>query len=508
MKKLLRNLLSAIAGLLVAFSGITPAGAKEIQLNHDAAVVGAGGAGLTAALTLALGGADVIVFEKMKFAGGSTNFAEGIFAVESSLQRRRNIMISKEEAFKEHMEFSHWRANPRLVRAIIDKSGETIDWLIAQGVEFVGPMSLYPGGPRTWHVVKGERHCAEVIKALLARLDEKKVKIYYETPAKDLIKTADGKVKGVIAEDKQGNTIKVEAKAVIIATGGFANNKEMLARYTRAHPNLELLGNMGKTGDGIRMAFEAGAAEKGIDVVQLTGPYVKGERGISTLYACLSQPFLWINKLGDRFMNEATFKFPYVGNALTEQPDQMMYTLFDEDSKKSLQEKGLDLGMGVYVPTGTKLVDIDADLESGMKNGQVFVADSIMALAEQIRVDPKALAATVEEYNEFCDRRKDDLFGKPSRYLYPIRTAKFYAIRGYASATGTIGGVKINHKAEALDTDFRVIPGLYVAGNDAGGFYGDSYEATSSGGTMGFAINTGRIAGESALDFIAKQNQF
>jgi fumarate reductase flavoprotein subunit len=459
---------------------------------------------LTAALALSLGGADVIVFEKMKFAGGSTNFAEGIFAVESSLQRRRRIMISKEEAFKEHMEFSHWRANPRLVKAVIDKSGDTIDWLMEQGVEFVDPLSLYPGGPRTWHVVKGERHCAEIIKAFVARLNERKVKIYYETPVKELIKTKEGKVTGVIAEDKDGNRIKAEARAVIIATGGFANNKEMLAKYTKAGPNLALLGNMGKTGDGIRMAFEAGAAEKGIDVVQLTGPYVKGERGITPLFACLSQPFLWINKLGERFMNEGTFKFPYVGNALAEQPDQIMYTIFDDNSKKFVMEKGIDLGMGVYVPTGTKLVDIDADIKRGMDKGQVFLADSIKELAEKIDVDPKVLEATVNEYNKMCDKGRDELFGKPSKYLHPVRAAKFYAIRGYASSTGTIGGVKINHKTEALDKEYRIIPGLYVAGNDAGGFYGDSYEATSSGGTMGFAINTGRIAGENALDFIGR----
>jgi fumarate reductase flavoprotein subunit len=504
MKGIWKNVMMGVVCLLVALSGITPVGAKEVNSKHDAVVVGAGGAGLTAALTLALGGADVIVFEKMKFAGGSTNFAEGIFAVESPLQRRRNIMISKEEAFKEHMEFSHWRANPRLVRAVIDKSGETIDWLMGQGVEFVDPMSLYPGGPRTWHVVKGERHCAEIIKALVARLNERGIKISYETPVKGLIKTKEGRVTGVMAEDKEGNRIKAEAKAVIIATGGFANSKEMLSRYTKADPALELLGNMGKTGDGIRMAFEAGAAEKGIDVVQLTGPYVKGERGISTLYACLSQPFLWINKLGERFMNEGTFKFPYVGNALAEQPDQIMYSIFDENSKIFVKQKGIDFGMGVYVPTGTRLENIDEDIKRGMDNGQVFVADSIRELAEKIHVAPEALEATVNEYNRLCDKGQDDLFGKPSKYLYPVRAAGFYAIRGYASATGTIGGVKINHKTEALDKDFRVIPGLYVAGNDAGGFYGDSYEATSSGGTMGFAINTGRIAGENALDFIGR----
>ena len=490
--------------LFVYVLTVVSAQAKTINISSDIIVVGAGGAGLTAALTAANGGADVIVFEKMRFPGGSTNFAEGIFAVGSSLQIQENISITRDEAFKKHIEFSHWRANPRLVKAVIDKSGQTIDWLMEQGVEFVGPLPLYPGGPRTWHVVKGKRHCAEVVKALVARLKEKNVEIKYETPVKKLIKSKKGEVIGVIGKDMEGNEIKADARAVIVATGGFANSKDMLAKHTRAGRGLRLLGNMGKTGDGINMAFEAGAAEKGIDVLQLAGPYVKGELGITPLVACLSQPFLWINKLGERFMNEATFKFTYMGNALAEQPDQTMFTIFDENSIKQVKEKGIDYGMGVYVPTGTKLVNIDAAMERSMKKGQVFVADSINGLAKQINVDPDALRATVDEYNKLCDEGHDDLFGKPSKYLSPIRIKKFYAIRGYACATGTIGGVKINHKTEALDKDHKAIPGLYVAGNDAGGFYGDSYGITSSGGTMGFAVNTGRIAGENALEYIGR----
>lgn len=493
----------AACSVIVVLAGFS-AQAKEIKVSSDVVVIGAGGAGLCAALTVAQGGADVIVFEKMRVAGGSTNFAEGIFAVESSIQRKNHITLSKDEAFKEHIEFSHWRANPRLVRAVIEKSGDTIDWLMAQGVEFDGARSLYPGGPRTWHVVKGKHHCAEIIKALVARLKEKNVKIHFETPAKKLITTKKGDVIGVIAENKEGNKIKVKATAVIIATGGFANSPEMLKKYTGASPDLALLGNFGKTGDGIKMAFDAGAAEKGIDVVQLTGPYVKGEMGITPLFACLSQPFLWVNKLGARYMNEGTFKFPYMGNALAQQPGQVMFSIFDGNSMKYIKEKGIDFGMGVYVPTGTKLEDIDAHIKRGIDNGQVFIADSIESLAKKTGIDARILTSTIDEYNKLCDKGNDDLFGKPSKYLHPVKTPKFYAVKGHACGTGTIGGVKINHKTQALDKNNTAIPGLYVAGNDAGGFYGDSYDATSSGGTMAFAINTGRIAGENALKFIGK----
>ncbi len=488
--------------LIVSFF-VSPLTAEEIRMKTDVVVVGAGGAGLSAAVTAAEGGADVIVLEKMKIPGGSTNFAEGIFAVESSLQRKAHITLTKDEAFREHIEFSHWRADPHLVRTVINKSGDTIDWLMEQGIEFVGPLSLYPGGPRTWHVVKGKHHCAEIVKVFCSRLKEMNVEILYETPAIKLVKTK-SKITGVIAEDKRGNKVFIKTDAVIIATGGFANSKNMLSKYTDAHPDLKLLGNMGKTGDGIQMAFEVGASDRGIDVVQLMGPYVKGEMGITPLVACLSQPFLWVNRLGERYMNEATFKFPYMGNALAQQPGQIMFTIFDEHSKKYVQEAGIDFGMGVYVPTGTKLEDIDSHLKRGMDSGQVFSASSIRKLARKIDVDPKTLQRTVDAYNALCDRGKDDLFGKPAQFLHPVKKAEIYAVKGHACGTGTIGGIKINYKTEVLDEEHRIIPGLYAAGNDAGGFYGDTYDATSSGGTMAFAVNTGRIAGENALIYIGK----
>ena len=112
-------------------------------LKADIAVVGCGGAGLTAALTAVYGGANVIIFEKRPGVGGSTLFAEGVFAVESKMQLSRNILITRDQAFKNHMEATHWLANPRLVRAFIEKSAGTIEWLQQQGVEFIEPINLF-----------------------------------------------------------------------------------------------------------------------------------------------------------------------------------------------------------------------------------------------------------------------------------------------------------------------------------------------------------------------------
>ena len=136
---------------------LSPSYAKTI--DTDMAIIGCGGSGLTAGLTAAYGGAKVTILEKMPFAGGTSNFPEGIFAVESEMQRAINIGITKDEVFKIMMDYSHWRANAQLVRAIIDKSPDTIAWLQNMGVELIRPAAIFPKGPETWHLFKGMGPC-------------------------------------------------------------------------------------------------------------------------------------------------------------------------------------------------------------------------------------------------------------------------------------------------------------------------------------------------------------
>jgi fumarate reductase flavoprotein subunit len=277
----------------------------------------------------------------------------------------------------------------------------------------------------------------------------------------------------------------------------------MLEKYTNAGPNLLPMGNENKMGEGIQMAWEAGAASEGTDVLQLITPVVRSERGITHLAAALCQPYLWINKMGERYCDEALFQFPFLGNAQANQKDQIIFHIFDENTKNYIKEHGIDSGMGMYVPTTTKLKDIDDDLKRGAGDGEVFIAGSIEDLAEKIDVDADALKSTIDEYNKFCDQGHDEIFSKDPKFLHPVRTPDFYAIRGFPSFTGTLGGIKINHKTEVLNKDFDVIPGLYAAGNCAGGMYGDSYDSSSAGTALGFAINSGRMAGESALGYLA-----
>ncbi len=513
-KKYQKTVLLLITILLLVLPIDAPH-AKTVKRKADLVVIGAGGAGLAAAVTAAEGGANVIVFEKMPVAGGATSFAKGIFAVQSRLQKERSIKITKDEAFLAHMDYTHWLANPRLVRAIIDKSASTIDWLEKRGVEFIEPKVLYPGAPPTWHTLVGEG--TGIIKALIKKAKENKVQIFYRTPAKQLIMNK-GIVSGVIAKDKDGNTVKAKAKAVVIASGGFANNEQMLKKYTKAGDNIMAFGNVGKTGDGIKMAWEVDAGAEGTDVIQRGLAAIKKKKKKvkrapkksafdHLLTAILKQPHLWVNTNGERFFNEATFSFTLIGNAMSKQPGQILFNIFDEDTRNYLSEHGTDIGLGVYAPAGRKIKieEFEATIKEGIEKGEAFVADSIEELAQKTEISSKTLKATINKYNMSCDKGHDGFFVKDPKYLKPVRRAKFYAIRGYPTFVGTLGGIKINYKTEVLKQNFEVIPGLYAAGNCAGGMYGDSYDAsTTVGGTLAFAINSGRIAGENVLKLIGE----
>jgi fumarate reductase flavoprotein subunit len=239
----------------------------DTVIETDIAVIGSGATGMAAALTAAEGGAKVVVFEKQRSPGGTSNFFEGTFAVESDMQRERYITYSRDDAFKNMMEYCHWRANARLVRAFVNESAATIAWLQEQGVEFVDATINMPDAPRTYHMIKG--YGEAVIKALALRAKEKGVNIRLATPVMKIIREG-GRITGLIAEE-DGEEIQVRCKAVIIGSGGYANNRDWIKKYSGYDlgVNVVPIGNTDKMGDGIRMAWEVGADEEGMGLLEM-----------------------------------------------------------------------------------------------------------------------------------------------------------------------------------------------------------------------------------------------
>ena len=480
---------------------------RETVLMTDVAVVGAGGTGLVAALTAAEGSAKVILFEKNSTAGGAAGFASGPFAVQSRMQRQKYIGLTRDEAFMRIMDYSHWRADARLVRAYVDKSAGTIDWLEQQGVEFVEPLAMVLGGEYTWHVIKGRG--AAMVKALVAKIEDKGVDMRLSTPVKKLIKDGN-RISGIIAEDKSGKTVHVNARAVIIGTGGYGSSREMVKKYTGFDLGVNLVlpppGDLLKsTGEGILMAWEAGGAiDDKMGLIEMNFSVPKLGSGDTQLVGLMRQPYLWVNQQGKRFFNEGIGNYPFRGNALAGQKGGYAYLIIDGNTKKYLEQEGLDTGAGL-VFAGTKLMDLDEDFRKAINNGNenVFMTDSIGELGKKIGILPHVLKRTVNEYNGFCEKGHDDLFAKNPRYLRPVKDPAFYALRIFPQFLGTIGGIRINDRMEVLDGNGEPIPGLYAGGYDAtGGLYGDTYNLFLPGGSLGFALNSGRIAAENALKYI------
>ena len=489
------KLLAAAALCATAMAG--PAWADK-TMDTDVVVIGAGASGTAAGYAAAEAGAKVIMLEKQPAVGGTGNFSEGIFAVESKLQRKMNYTLTKDQAFKLIMDYSHWRANAKMVRAFVEKSADTIEWLEKQGVEYEQLTSNYPGGLYTWHIYKGRG--AGWIKTLHSKFPGMGGQVLLKTAAKELI-TKDGKVVGVIA-DAGGEKITINAKAVVIATGGFLNNKEMMEKYMR-FPNVAGVANVGKTGDGIQMAWKAGAASEGTEVQASYRPGPVGESTTSHVGAAAKQPHLWLNPKGERFCDESIiFQWPFAGNAL-ERQGGTMFVVFDQATLDYMTTThGIDLGVGVMVPVTTKLTKFGEDFARAEKNGVAFKGATLDELAQKTKMDAGALKAAVEQYNAHYTIRHDTEFAKDPKFLQPVKTGPFYAVKSVATSLGTLGGVKVSEKFEAVTKGGAPVSGLYVVGNDAGGMYGDSYDLLMAGSTIGFAVNSGRIAAENIAKYV------
>jgi fumarate reductase flavoprotein subunit len=469
------------------------------SFKTDIVIIGGGGAGLAAAVAAADKGAKVILLEKRHALGGNSVFAEGLLGAESPAQKRMMIDARRDELFRIAMDYSHWKINPRIIRAFLNKSGDTIRWLEEKGLRFDWIPALYPNQvPLVWHCLK--KGGAAIIKVLIKDCKDFGVELLCDTRAKKILIDEKGRVAGVLAETN-GKEFKIMSKTEIIATGGYGGNKELLKKYCPTYTEEAHCIGLPHMGDGLLMAMQIGAATEGLGLLHLNGPRIPGSLRLSAV--AVEPNTVWVNMRGERFTDETiTFKFDRA-NTIDRQPGKITYTLFDEKIKQHIVEEGLIKGIGVlFVPQRTKLTELGKELRLEVKKGTVKISNSWDEIAKWIGVPPIILKETIDEYNSFCDQGYDEIFDKDRRYLIPLRTPPYCAIKCHSTFFGTIGGIKINHHMEVLDQEDRPIRGLYAAGSDTGGWESDSYCGILSGTTFGFAINSGRIAGENGAQYI------
>jgi fumarate reductase flavoprotein subunit len=468
------------------------------KLEADVVVLGAGGVGLAAAVTAANKGAKVIVIEKRPVPGGATLFAGGTFAIESPVQKRLKVPETKDDVFKIVMQHSHWTLNARIVRAWIDKSGDTIDWLEKKGLNF-RLIRLYPDQtPLALHCA--EKNGSAIINALMKDCNELGVKVLFNTRAVKILTDKSGSPNGVTIKYQEKETV-IPTKSVIIGTGGYGGSKSLLKKYCTGYISRDYSINTLKkihNGDGIRMAFQIGAASDSLGHLLFHGPVVETSRfaWFPFIEACT----IWVNREGDRFMSESADFNPFESpNGVLRQTGQMCFSIFDEDIKQHMVTNGLDRSQA-----GNNLdpIKFNDSLNNAAVKGEAGTFKSLDELAKWVKIAPQILRETINEYNAYCDEKHDHLFFKNSKYLRALRKPPYYAAKCYPGHLSTLGGIKINHRMEVLNQDCKPIPGLYAGGNDAGGFAGTSYNGQTAGTGSGFALASGRIAGENAANYI------
>ena len=457
-----------------------------MRRDFDVVVLGAGGAGLAAAVSAAERGARVMVIEAGKRPGGSTVLSTGVFyAAGTSVQRARGIEDTPDAMFHYCMTLNQYRADASLIRTLCDEGASGIDWLMNMGVGY-RPEDLYMSGVDT--VARGHRateHGSSIIAALDQAASTRGVEMTVQTRVRQLRLDEHGRIDGILVE---GET--VTAGGVVVATGGFGRNREMLARYL---PDAAVQGDLmyfiggeHSRGDGIAIGLEAGASLAGHNtgLIEITAGFTRDSESY------LPPWLLFVNRDGRRFVRESA-AYAVMAGVVQRQLGGEAIAIFDEAARLSSKV------ITTYKPLFQNWVP--DRLDEFTKQGKLEKADTIEQLADLVGVRLDTLQTTIDVYNRDCDAGRDSMFFKDSAHLKPVRTPPFYGTRvrpAIVMATGT--GLRIDRHARVLNEADRPITGLYAAGEASGGVITERY--IGGGASIANNIVYGRIAGRNAAE--------
>lgn len=494
------------------------------EITTQIVVVGGGASGTAAALKATELGAQVVVVETTASPMGQATMAGGLFATDSSQQKAQGKTVDPSWYYNEYLVTGNYQINGSLMSRVIRNSGHVVDWLEGNGGKFTLALPgtggvyehTYTQPTSTLHGYT-EGGLATVTKLHQSIMD-KGGQVLYNTKATELIQE-NGHVVGIKAEKEDGGILTIKAEKVILATGGFGGNEEIVKQtFGEGFGQSRVATNIGT---GIAMAIDAGA-DAGYDKA-ITMHYGVGREGTNwgtALNSALSNPYLYVDVDGNRFMNEEAFAFEAIksSNVVKSLPKQTAYELFDQTLIDTVKEKGYagitDLFAGELAENPTKFIeaghevdtserykqshtptDVTEDIAKLVAEGKIIKADSVEEMAEKLGMT--SLSDTVKRYNELCAQGVDTDHFKSARYLDDLQ-GSIYAVKVTPSIfLGTLGGVEVNDRLQVLNKEGKAIDGLYAVGSDASGPYSDSY-VYFEGGTLGFAYGSGYLAGEHA----------
>lgn len=465
----------AIKAALAAASGKTEKATAVKDESCDIVVIGAGGAGLAAAIEAKHNGASVILLEKMGVAGGNTTSATGgLNAAETKIQKELGIEDTKNQFYEDTMKGGYEKNNPALVRKMVDKASETVDWLMSFGVDLsdVGKMAGSTN-KRTHRPQGGAAVGAHMISVMEEEAVKSEVDLRKNSKVIDILKEGD-KAAGVIVETN-GQQYTIKAKAVIIAAGGFGANPDMVVKYKPELVGFGTTNHKGATGDAFAWIEKFDGQLTQMDEIQ-THPTVVPGNGLMITEAVRGNGAIMVNREGKRFCSEMATR-DVMSKAILDQTGKTAYLVFDMGVRKSLKA-----------------------IEGYVKQGLLTEGETPEALAEKLGMPADAFADTIKEYNQIQASGNDTEFGrKASEMPRPLSEGPYYAVEVGPAIHHTMGGIAITPDAEVLNSKNEVIPGLYAAGEVTGGVHGGN---RLGGNAVADICVFGKIAADSALKYI------
>ena len=502
------------------------ANGETVSYDADVVVIGAGGAGMTAAMTAADAGQKVVILESQAMVGGNSaratggmNAAKTVYQDENEFDQAAGVEKTLATAAEKYADnetitalaktvseqWAAYQANPtgyfdsvelmeldtmvggkgindpELVKTLCEGTADAIDWLDENGITLHNVSSFGGASVKRIHRPVNEEGKvvsvgAYMIPLLQENCEKRGIDIVLNTTVDTILTDANGAAVGVSGTDKDGNTVVVNAKSVILATGGFGANLDMVTQYKPELAGFMTTNAAGAQGQGIEMATAIGAGTVDMDQIQIH-PTVEANTAALITEGLRGDGAILVNANGERFIDEVGTR-DVVSAAEIAQPGSYSWLIVDQ-----------------------AMADASSVIQGYIKKGYTKTGATYEELAKELDVDPAAFTNTMETWNSYVEAKNDPDFGRTS-FANPLNNGPYYAIKVTAGVHHTMGGVTINSATEVLKEDGTVIPGLFAAGEVTGGVHG----ANRLGGTaVADFVVFGRIAGESAANYASAQ---
>ena len=500
------------------------ANGETVSYDADVVVIGAGGAGMTAAMTAADAGQKVVILESQAMVGGNSaratggmNAAKTVYQDENEFDQAAGVEKTLATAAEKYADnetitalaktvseqWAAYQANPtgyfdsvelmeldtmvggkgindpELVKTLCEGTADAIDWLDENGITLHNVSSFGGASVKRIHRPVNEEGKvvsvgAYMIPLLQENCEKRGIDIVLNTTVDTILTDANGAAVGVSGTDKDGNTVVVNAKSVILATGGFGANLDMVTQYKPELAGFMTTNAAGAQGQGIEMATAIGAGTVDMDQIQIR-PTVEANTAALITEGLRGDGAILVNANGERFIDEVGTR-DVVSAAEIAQPGSYSWLIVDQ-----------------------AMADASSVIQGYIKKGYTKTGATYEELAKELDVDPAAFANTMETWNSYVEAKNDPDFGRTS-FAKALDTAPYYAIKVTAGVHHTMGGLKINTNTEVLKADGSVIPGLFAAGEVTGGVHG----ANRLGGNAVADFTVfGRVAGAAASEYAA-----